>query len=562
MIGTTLDFGANNSNDRYILSYTPTRDTLVFVGGQNAGYSGTTTTNDITFNLTGGVSTTPAANDLVILSLAVGANSNINNTLIATGYTTVSQLFAPDAQSTDLLVAYKLMTATPDTTFTRSYTGNTQHAGAYAVHVWRNADQNTPLDVTSTVVQGLNTAIPNPPAITPTTTNTQIVVVAGAAHLRGTQSFTASYLNNFRTSGGDDNVDATIGIGNVAWTSGSYDPAAWTFSGTDSVDYSYAAVTMAIRPQLVDIPNFGNLKNSGIWDLEAHYQYMRSQYTPPGQINFARTGTTLWKVPPGVTNVAAAVVGAGGGGSGGDGGRGTTNGGGAGGGVAWGNFNVTPGEVLTVVVGQPGTSSQGNSGTAGGPSSISRGATVLLSGGGGGGGIERNAGTASGGTSTGTARQGGGNGGNGGTGAAVSGGTGGGGAGGILGNGGNGGAYNQSGSAGATNGAAGGGGAGVTGTDGSIAGGGGGTILFGTDVYGSGSGAGGTFPGGGGVGLDPSGGSNGFDGISGGMGGYYGGGGGAINDSNGIGGVGGPGLVIILWGPNRSYPSSNTVEVF
>lgn len=562
IIGTTLDYGANNSNDRYILSYTPTRDTLVFVGGQNAGYSGTTSTSTINFNLAGGVSTTPAANDLVILSTAVAANSNLNSTLAVAGYTTIAEIYAPDTQSTDFYVAYKLMGTTPDTSFTRPATGNTQHSGAYAVQVWRNVDQNTPFDVTSTVVQGLNTAIPNPPAITPTTTNTQIVVAAGAAHLRGAQSFTASYLNNFRTSGGDDNVDSTVGIGNVAWTSGSYDPAAWTFSGADSTAYSYAAVTMAIRPKLVDIPTFGNLKNSGIWNLEAQYEYKRSQTIQAGQIAFPKSGTTLWKVPPGVTNVAAICIGAGGGGSGGDGGRGTTNGGGGGGGCAWGNFDVTPGEFLTVVVGGPGTSSLNNSGTAGGASSISRGATVLLSGGGGGGGIERNAGTASGGTSTGTVRQGGGSGGNGGTGAAVSGATGGGGAGGLFGNGGNGGAYNANGSNGPTNGYGGAGGAGVAGTDGSLSGGGGGNIGYGTDFANiRATTTGGVNPGGGGQGTETFGSADGFDGTSGGLGGYYGGGGGAVNDAGGTGGVGGPGLVYILWGPNRSYPSSNTVDV-
>lgn len=565
MIGTTLDLGANNSNDRYQIGTTIDEDTLVYVGGQTTGFAGTTSAGTITFNLTGGVATTPAANDIVLVAYAIGTNNSINPPMSISGYTNAfTQLFVTDTYSTKFGVAYKVMGTTPDTNFTRSQTGNTAHAGAIAVHVWRNANTLNPLNVTPTTNTLQNTILVDPPSITPVTPNSVIIVAGAGAHVNATATFnTPTYLTNFRTVGSDDTVDVSVGIGsNTTWTSGAFDPAAWTYTATTSVNYSCASASIVISPRLITVPVYGNLKNSGIWNLEALYQYMRARYTSPGQMLFARTGTTLWTVPAGVTNVAAAVVGAGGGGAGGDGGRGTTNGGGGGGGCAWGNFNVTPGEVLTIVVGTPGTSSAGNDGTAGGASSISRGATVLLSGGGGGGGIERNLGTAAGGTSTGTVRQGGGNGGAGGTGTNTSGATGGGGAGGILGNGGAGGGRAANGSAGATNGLAGGGGAGVAGTDGTISGGGGGVILSGTDVNGSASGAGGIAPGGGGVGTDPSGGSNGGDSAGGGYGGYYGGGGGAINDSNGPGAIGGPGLVIILWGPNRSYPSSNTAEVY
>lgn len=566
IIGTTLDYGANNSNDRYVVSITSVRDNLTFVGSQTLGYTGTTTNSNVTFSLTGGVAVTPAAKDLVLIAVSVGTNNAANPPIGVRGYTAVNQNLASDTQSTKFGVYYKLMGNPPDTSFERPATGNTQHAGSYSIHVWRNVDQNVIFDTTSTTITGTNTVVPNPPAITPTTTNTRIIVAAGGAHLVTSPTYSAAYLSNFVNSSGADNVDTTTGMGWVAWTSGSYDPAAWTFSGTDSTQYSYVATTMALRPQLIDIPTFGNLKNSGIWNLESVYEYKRSQYTPPGDILWTAGGTTYWQVPPGVSNVSAVVIGAGGGGSGGDGGRGTTNGGGGGGGCAWGNFDVTPGEILTIVVGAPGAGgTQGNSGTAGGPSSISRGATVLLSGGGGAGGIERNAGTASGGTSTGTVRQGGGTGGNGGTGSAASGGTGGGGAGGILGNGGNGGAYNAAGSnGGGTAGGGGGGGGGGAGTgtstSGNYAGAGGGTNVYGSDYTGTGfeRGLGGTFPFG-----DGQGGSGGNPG-SGGYGGVFGGGGGGLDDSLGAGLDGGQAVVRIMWGSgriNRSYPSSNTGAV-
>ena len=545
MIGVTLDYGDANS---YILSTYNDEDTLVYVGGQIAAYQGTTSTSTITFNLTGGAGTTPLANDLVLVAVSVGANSNLNQSLAVTGYTSIAELYAPDSQSSDLFVGYKFMGATPDTNFTRPQTGNTQHAGAYAIHVWRNADLTTPLDVTSTVTQGLNTAIPNPSAITPVTANTQIVVVAASAHLAGTPTFTASYLSNFITVGSADNVDTTLGVGNVAWTSGSYDPAAWTFGGTDSVNYSYAAATIALRPRTLTIPVYGNRKNSGVWNLKAAFKYIRSQYTPPGQVEFTTTGTQTWTVPVGITEISAVCIGGGGGGGGGESGRNDGVSGGAGGGSAYGKIPVTPGEVLTIVVGTGGNGGTStNNGTAGGPSTISRGATVLLSGGGGAGGLARSTATVTGGASTGTQREGGFAGGNSG-GNSTDTGSGGGGAGGYSGAGGAGGTTG----AGSSSAGDGGGGGGATNSGQGY--GGGGTGIFGQGFGGSA----GPFNG-------PTGGGAGSGGTAGTRpnGGNYGGGGGACDDdTNGSGGNGGQGAIRIIWpGSSRFYPFTDTGNV-
>lgn len=554
MIGPTLDLG---SNSQYIVGSTLVLDNLVYVGSQTSGFSGATGTGTtVTFNLTGGVAATPAANDIVFVAYVIGTNNSINPSMSISGYTNAfTQLFVTDNQSTEFGVAYKIMPSTPDTTFVRSQTGNNSHAGAIVVHVWRNANTQNPLNVTPTTNTITNTVVVNPPAITPTTANSVILVAGGGAHLRGAinYGFPSDLTNSVRTSSNDD-VDVSILVGsNTTWTSGSFDPVAWTFGSTDSTAYSCASASIVIQPRHISVPTYGNRKNSGVWNLQAHYEYMRAQYTGPGEVLFSAPGTAYFEVPPGITQISAMVVGGGGGGSGGDGGRGTTNGGGGGGGCAYGTFAVTPGEILTVVIGAGGTSSAGNSGTAGGPSSISRGATVLLSGGGGGGGIERNAGTAAGGTSTGTARTGGGTGGSGGTGSAASGATGGGGAGGLTGNGGNGGARATNGSAGA--GGGGGGGAGVAGTTGNLSGAGGGVYPQGSDVNGT-SGAAGTTTGT----LDGGGGQGGGDGSSSvsGDGGYFGGGGAAIDDFAGVGGAGAQGIARIIWGTNRSFPSSNT----
>ena len=282
-----------------------------------------------------------------------------------------------------------------------------------------------------------------------------------------------------------------------------------------------------------------------------------------GQEQYVSAGTFTFVVPAGVTTISAVCIGGGGGGAGGDGGRGQTNNGGGGGGLCYGRIPVTAGESLTVVVGAGGASVTGSNGTAGGNTTISRGANTLMSALGGAGGLERNgqvAGpqSAAGGNyilasnviGTGHAGGAGGAGNN-----NASGGTGGGGAGGYNGAGGPGGSYNTAGSGPPISfGGGGGGGGGYAGTiAGRIGGGGGGSGILGPgDV-----GLGGTTNGGGGGGS--SGGQNGFTSSVNG-GGNYGGGGGGRADSSGLGGVGSQGAVRIIWGVGRYYSSTNVAN--
>jgi hypothetical protein len=269
------------------------------------------------------------------------------------------------------------------------------------------------------------------------------------------------------------------------------------------------------------------------------------QNTPSGQIVYTEPGTYTFTVPEDVFFLGALCIGAGGGGS-----RDNNNaetGGGGGGGLRFTQYlEVTPGEILTIVVGSggPGATANGVSGTAGGNTTISRGVTTLLQANGGGGGTVTTGGTGGTGTTIGGII-GGGNGGNGGNESANENG-GGGGAGGYSGNGGVGGVTNGNGG----NGTGGGGGGGASAATGG--GGGGGVDLLGGDgtLNGTGGTGGGTNPGGGG-----SGGSIG-SGLNGGL---YGGGGGGQDGANG--GNGANGAARIIWGPNRNFPNNRTTNV-
>lgn len=113
---------------------------------------------------------------------------------------------------------------------------------------------------------------------------------------------------------------------------------------------------------------------------------------PEGQAEF--TTSTSWEVPAGVTSISAVAVGAGGRGSISNNTSYSSVYGGMGGGLSYSNdIAVTPGETLTIVVGAaaalPSTATGiyvGTNGGAGGFSQILRDSTVLLCGVGGNGG--------------------------------------------------------------------------------------------------------------------------------------------------------------------------------
>lgn len=266
-----------------------------------------------------------------------------------------------------------------------------------------------------------------------------------------------------------------------------------------------------------------------------------------GQQQYTTPGTYTWVAPAGVTSICVVCVG---------GGAGNTSnfnaGGGGGGALAWdNNIAVTAGSSYTIVVGAGGVGSIDPEGNAGGNSSFSVGP------------VRANGGGSSGSAWAGGTTFGGDGGGNGGDGKISNLNGSGGGAGGYTGVGGKGATRFETPTAGA-GGAGGGGWAGdiTYNEDGSIyinyGGGGGGVGLLG---QGSNGFAAGSLSGGGGGG---SGGGN--AGLGGGP---YGGGGGFgsryidpegnVYPSPGADGAGG--AVRIIWGPGRSFPSTNTGNV-
>lgn len=221
---------------------------IQYVGGRTFTSAGTTTNLQVSLtSLTGGLASEPAAGDLVIVYFGTG--STVNRDLVVNFYTEIAELYSNDTLDTNLAVAYRFMPDPANTTFILSGgSGSADDAVAVAVQVWRGVDTVTPLDVTSTTATGFNSVLCNPPAITPVTNDAVIVSGGAGAHAGGTQTFSSSDLTQFLSAGANDLNDATIGLGYYRWTSGSFNPAAFTYSGTNSGVNSWAAVTLALRP--------------------------------------------------------------------------------------------------------------------------------------------------------------------------------------------------------------------------------------------------------------------------------------------------------------------------
>jgi hypothetical protein len=228
---------------------------IQFVGGavdSKVGATSGNTTIPLNSGLTGGLAASVSANDLVIAVFGTAATAD--RTLAITDgtnpYTLInSELYSNDLFDTNLRVAYKFMGGTPDTATTFGPTGDAADAGGMAVYVFRGVDTSTPLDVAAVPATGIDTSRANPAGITPTTAGAFVVAVGSAAHNGGSDTFTSGDLSNFRTAGANDTNDVTIGIGHINnWSAGESNPAAFGHSQADSADFSWAAMSIALRP--------------------------------------------------------------------------------------------------------------------------------------------------------------------------------------------------------------------------------------------------------------------------------------------------------------------------
>lgn len=228
---------------------------IKYVGGTNVGYatSGSTRTVALNSGLTGGIASSASEGDLIIAAYFVpGANAAVCS--ITDGSVPYSSLFWINHGSSNeskLRVAYKFATAS-DTSVTFVSDADSRSSAIYSVQVFRGVTRGI-LDVEFVETVGSDTCVPDPGAITPVTPGSVILCFGAGAHSDEIETFSSSDFDIFATVGSNntntEDYDATVGIGIKYWTSGAFNPSAFTFSGTGSVaGYSYACVTLALRP--------------------------------------------------------------------------------------------------------------------------------------------------------------------------------------------------------------------------------------------------------------------------------------------------------------------------
>ena len=236
---------------------------IQFVGGAIVEKTSINMTIPLNSGLTGGISSSVQAGDLVIAAQS-STGAGVNPTLgINSGYTNIAgQLYTNDTFDTALLVAYKVMPSTPDTSINFTTNFLTTSGGFHIIYVFRGVDTSNPLDVTSTTATGLSSALANPPAITPVTAGAVVVVTGAAGHGLGVVNFGTTGLTSVFADSVNATNDLSAAIGYIPWAGGTVDAAAWSLTGSTST-HSWNAATMALRPA----PGGGNIKvwNGSAW---------------------------------------------------------------------------------------------------------------------------------------------------------------------------------------------------------------------------------------------------------------------------------------------------------
>jgi hypothetical protein len=229
---------------------------LRYVGGNSAVGTGATYSVDLTA-LTGGLSSTAAANDIVVVMFGWGANANITPTLTVqtTGYSYVDATQrANDTRDTVGRMAYKVMGSTPDTTCVTDGPNNAAYGGGAAVQVWRYVDTSSPTTGTGSGTSALNGNHGDPPAVTPAVNNAVVVcgmTGSGATTATGTKTGPTNYTTyNVANKGDGTGADCYISINARALSGGSgasEDPGAYSGGSTSTSD-GYTAFTVALAP--------------------------------------------------------------------------------------------------------------------------------------------------------------------------------------------------------------------------------------------------------------------------------------------------------------------------
>ena len=215
--------------------------------GSNTGHT-TSSSEQLVVSLPVGV----AENDIVIVAVG-GSRQDWAAGVLTDGYEEIAELYATSTNTINLSLNWKRMGATPDTEVTCLASGQSFTDLLCIVYVLRGVSVDTALDVAAVTATGSGDHDPNPPAITPVTDESFIVICGGCSNYLaagGDASVTApsGYTNQVLLPSTNVTNDSTMMMASKAWTGGTEDPGAWDVDvGIDGAD-AWAAITIALRP--------------------------------------------------------------------------------------------------------------------------------------------------------------------------------------------------------------------------------------------------------------------------------------------------------------------------
>lgn len=229
---------------------------IQYVGGVTGGTPGadSSTNNRVTLSLTsltGGIASSVAANDLIVVVNGIASTENLNCGVVDGGtYTEIADLYSDDTRDANMAFSYRVADGT-ETSVTVAGGGSFSSDPAIGiVQVWRGVNATTPLDVTSVTATGANTGRPDVPSITPTTSGCVILGMGVGTLNNSTTNLTASGLDDVLAKNQYIQFSRCVS-GIIAaykgWTSGAYDMAQFAGGSNNTAD-SWCSVAAVLRP--------------------------------------------------------------------------------------------------------------------------------------------------------------------------------------------------------------------------------------------------------------------------------------------------------------------------
>lgn len=222
----------------------------------NGSGGGVAYTVSLTSGFFGSGGRTPQVGDflMAIHGVATNAGGDLSLSIQTPGFTKLADIYSPATYSSHVAISYQFITGSVPSTITVNGAGGSQGAQSCNLYVIRGVNTTTPFDVTftSTTSTGITW---DPPAITPVTPGAWIVVggfIAGELGPNNPGFSPPGDLVNLTGWGVPSFSSPPYGGQRggmfTSWTSGSYNPGAWTPSYTATTASSWCAVTMALRP--------------------------------------------------------------------------------------------------------------------------------------------------------------------------------------------------------------------------------------------------------------------------------------------------------------------------